>query len=459
MFGYDKACIKRFSTPYSPHLQRLRAKKNILRMHLHSLLCGKPMAQQIHRLQQVLIMPIKLPLGVSATKNLLWEVNTELKTSISTASKAWKEHLVTLSELYAEENLSTEAKRLKQIIKAEETKQLFRKLKYLRSKSSKSGLTRIMIPTNPDDDPKMCTSWKTINDPQEMESLLLARNQSHFGQAKGTPFAVDPLKSDVDFATESVSSSLILQGNYSTSKLDDIIALLISKLKSIEYLQCSTLQLTSADFTNKLKAWKESTSTSPSGRHLGHYMALVKPHGISPSNNTLFAQMESQRAEILSVHLGIINYCLKFGYSLKRWQTVVNVMIEKEPGNPQIHRLRVIHIYETDYNLMLSVKHRDLVHSMNDNLVFNDGIYSNRPGFNAIDPVFIEELQNKFNRLTRHSQIKMDVDADSCYNRIIPSLAMLVLQKYGMPRNVCIVQGKTLQDIQYNLKTGMGISE
>ena len=133
-------------------------------------------------------------------------------------------------------------------------------------------------------------------------------------------------------------------------------------------------------------------------------------------------------------------------------------MIEKEPENPKIHCLRVIHIYETDYNLILGVKHRQLIHHMNDNQLFNDCVYSNRPGFSAQDPVFLEELQHEYCRLTRYSHIKTDVDADSCYDRIVPSFGSLNLKKYGLHPNVCLVQGKTLEDMKYNLQTGFGIS-
>ena len=59
-----------------------------------------------------------------------------------------------------------------------------------------------------------------------------------------------------------------------------------------------------------------------------------------------------------------------------------------------------IHIYEANYNLMLSVKARELVHHMHDNKLFEEGIYSNRPGYSAIDPEFLEELQNEYCRFT-----------------------------------------------------------
>ena len=39
--------------------------------------------------------------------------------------------------------------------------------------------------------------------------------------------------------------------------------------------------ITEDDFRGKLQAWRETTTTSPSGLHLGHYKALFAKHSFS----------------------------------------------------------------------------------------------------------------------------------------------------------------------------------
>ena len=51
-----------------------------------------------------------------------------------------------------------------------------------------NGITRIEIPTDPNDDPKKCTEWQTIDVPTDILYHLQTRNRQHFGQARNTPF-------------------------------------------------------------------------------------------------------------------------------------------------------------------------------------------------------------------------------------------------------------------------------
>ena len=100
-------------------------------------------------------------------------------------------------------------------------------------------------------------------------------------------------------------------------------------------------------------------------------------------------------------------------------------MIEKEPGNHKIHRLRVIHLYEADYNLLLCVKWRTAVHHAMRNKTLNPNQKGGTPGGNATDIIFVEELEYEICRASRTCLGKIDFDASSCYDRIHCFLANL----------------------------------
>lgn len=64
--------------------------------------------------------------------------------------------------------------------------------------------------------------------------------------------------------------------------------------------------------------------------------------------------------------------------------------------------------------------------------MLNEGQYGSRPKRNAIDPVMLEELQFEISRMSRQMLIQTNYNAASCYDRIIPNLAMVVSQKFGV---------------------------
>ena len=64
-------------------------------------------------------------------------------------------------------------------------------------------------------------------------------------------------------------------------------------------------------------------------------------------------------------------------------------MIEKDPGDPRIHRLWVLHLYEADYSLIISTEFRRLMHECEDKNILNPGGYGCRPSRSAHDPVLL----------------------------------------------------------------------
>ena len=85
---------------------------------------------------------------------------------------------------------------------------------------------------------------------------------------------------------------------------------------------------------------------------------------------------------------------LNTGTSLNRWQNCTTMMIEKVPGCSRINKLRVIHLYEADYNIISKIIWaRKLVWHAHDNNMLNMGQAGSRPGMNAIDAVIQKALK------------------------------------------------------------------
>jgi hypothetical protein len=72
--------------------------------------------------------------------------------------------------------------------------------------------------------------------------------------------------------------------------------------------------------------------------------------------------------------------------------------------------------------------------------------------------VLIEELQLEMSRITRKTLIQTNYDATSCYDRIIPNLAMMVSQKYGVHSQVTATNARTLEKEEYRIRTESGLA-
>ena len=62
-------------------------------------------------------------------------------------------------------------------------------------------------------------------------------------------------------------------------------------------------------------------------------------------------------------------------------------------------------------------------------------------------------------RMSMKSGINYNLDATSCYDRILTSVAVLSCRRVGMDKNVVQVNANTLEKARFYLKTDLGISE
>ena len=367
------------------------------------------------------------------------------------------------------------ARALRNIIVAEETSEMFRQIQCMKGYEEK-GVRQVDVPTSGDytDCKNYTGTWKTLDDPTEIDTALRVRNRHHFGQAKGSFPTSAAFTEKVDWSATTEAADQILNGEdpFGTdTAVDDLSREMLAYFAYKTTPDVIEASLTTEEFVGKMKVWNEVTSTSPSGMHLGHHKSIVREiketgpksqrgttrtiqsqSHLPPSQHSenhqvdhneeqgdpLFATQnesfnscsannangpptnainpeedrttaEDQRIELLSYQMRILQYAIKHQYSFERWRKIVNAMLLKETGDYRLHRLRVIHLYEADLNLLLGTKWRNLVHHAIDNNLFNPYQFGGLPGRDAHSPAFLEVLQWETSKASRRALLRVDL--------------------------------------------------
>jgi hypothetical protein len=365
-------------------------------------------------------------------------------------------------------NTQHESKRRAKIVKttmrSEEIRATFQKIRLSvkQSPSSQGGLKSIMVPLSPGNNtqvpstetynylnttPEADVRWETILDREEIERHLLDFNRNSFRAAATTPCGHGTVVDAITFTATSKAAREFLHGTIPPEWYEDNTLLhefLQSFFAPPDILEQQPIltTLTTDDVTKGFRKWKESTATSPSGRHLGHYKAIIQ-------NDTL-----------LECLVQFLTIATQRGISISRWQEAVNVLIKKDPGAPKINRLRIIHLFEADFNLLLKIYWGSrLVWRAKDMNMLNPGQHGSVPGRTAMELVMLNQLSNDICRSAKINIIRFDNDASACYDRILVHLGMMAARRCGMPENALLVHAGTLQHMRYRVKTTYGLSE
>ena len=291
---------------------------------------------------------------------------------------------------------------------------------------------------------KLSVEYKTLLDCDEIDAELLRYNRDWFRQASETPFGHGELFDMLGFSGLTDEANAIIEG-------DCIAHLGIPMSREIETFleECRRpASVTPVDpvisvkaFVKTIKAWKETTSTSPSGRHLGHYRtAILDPR-------------------VARLHTDMLNIPIASGFAPDRWLLSVTPLIEKDEGLPYLTRLRVIHLFEADYNLFLKLVYgRRMVQNAEKANALNDQQHGSRPRRMTTDALFLARLEKDLIRQTKANSAHMDNDATGCYDRIVVSLGMLACRRLGMPVHTVSCQANALRNLRYAIKLLAGIS-
>jgi hypothetical protein len=136
----------------------------------------------------------------------------------------------------------------------------------------------------------------------------------------------------------------------------------------------------------------------------------------------------------------------KHGICLSRWQKVIDVTLAKEEGLCRLHKLRIIQLIEVD------------LHNMDKYEARSPCQWAQR-GNSCTSAVLYKLLQLENSRIMQSSMSWMETDFSGCYDRIMPSVALINSRKFGASRTACQTLGKVLQGLQHHVNTAAGTRE
>jgi hypothetical protein len=202
--------------------------------------------------------------------------------------------------------------------------------------------------------------------------------------------------------------------------------------------------ITVQDFINFFKKRKEKTASSYSGRHMGHYKAIAK-------------LAIAGQPEIAQTLVNIINISILTSQPLHRWQKSMQVMLEKGKGL-YIEHLQIIQLCEADLNFALNIIWgiRLIQMAMKDNIM-DESQYA-LPGMTCNSAVWNKVLYLDLMHQTMATGIMTDYDATAAFDRVLHSMSVITCRRLGLPMHACMFMYKLLQNMEFHLVTGFGVS-
>ena len=290
---------------------------------------------------------------------------------------------------------------------------------------------------------------KTLTSPDSINQALLSQQYKQFGQAQHTPCvngSIGEILPPFDLPPE--IADLILDGNlHLETRVEEPMQAIHDFFAHLQRPHESDgteidITITAEDFTSGFAKVHERISSSPSGRHMGHYKAAIR--------HKRLAQM----------YATMMDLPMKHQFAPTRWCKAIQVLLEKDKGRPNVERLRTIQLVEADLNMVLKIIFgRRLVHHAEDKNFLPPSQFGSRPGVSCISAVFLKTLTYDLIRQLRQDACVFNNDAKGCYDRIIPSIGMLACIRLGLPRAPAVALLKILHGMKYHIRTALGITE
>ena len=175
------------------------------------------------------------------------------------------------------------------------TRNKFRDIRRIVKPTTVSSLSKILIPRLPEstdssphdiyhllqDTPADQLLWETVVDRDQIERHLLDYNRDSFRAASESPLRSGVIHDAITFSSLSPPAIDLLEGEIPQEWHTDDVALreFLASFTVPERVKSKgeiPIEISEAELGRGFKSWRETTTTSPSGRHLGHYKAIMQ---------------------------------------------------------------------------------------------------------------------------------------------------------------------------------------
>lgn len=349
--------------------------------------------------------------------------------------------------------LEKKAKQIRQLISREKMRQMYRKIGRALKKPMGGGLSRIDVPDaraastsngDPENPKQWKGPWRSVTNPREIAKEVCKINSAQYHQAHYTPFGSGPLADMIGRKGDTPTSQDLLRGQLPDPLPPELFPETVRILKTLATPVPSAAissTVSPEEFVNTYRLAHEDTSSSPSGRHVGHYKAVLK----DPS--------------LVSLHSQMMSIPFQAGFAPQRWSKVTDIMLEKEQDNPRCHRLRILALFESDLNHAKRVIiGRRLLHHMRDTGLLPAMQHGSVPGKHCLSAVLKKVLCHDYLRITKRAGAFIENDAVGCYDRLVNNLVLIIMTKLGMPKTVVACIGDLWDQVVHLIKTIYGIS-
>ena len=441
----SKVCHKPYGYPISEKLIKAGQLLRYWKTRMSSILLPEiDLTPTIQRLEEDLEIPHQIRRKIMSIPQIRTTISSARSklTAIQKDARRHREEWLREKALEAaqEQNISVE-QAITNMASREKTKRTYSRIKRDLSQNQRSSVYYIEVPAD-GKPPKQSNAWKEVRASEEVHAQILKHSEEHYRLAQSTPFGKSQRGRHLGFTGTGHVAHDILQGkyDYNLDELHEEAKQFISELRQHECPIMST-QISPSEVYRLYTKWNENTSTSPSNFHLGLYKALIHSN------------------QVLSIFTLLMNLPLKHGKPLSRWENSTMCMIEKDIGQPKIHRLRLIHLFEADMNGIAKIiwARRFIYHCQDHNLLHSSQ-HGGLPGFETQHVLLKFRMTTDSALLMRHNLAVNNNDAEACYDRIIPAINGISHMSKGMPASAIRLQNSILLNMKYSVKTAHGTS-